>query len=368
MKSANAPQLRLLAFFVVTFCLFGAMAYQFGFWGQHQRVEYSVKLTDAAGIVPNNAVKIAGVEVGKVQSVGVDGSLAKLVLRVDENVQIFQNGQVMVRAKSLLGEKYIQIDPGDASVPRLAIGGEIVQSRSTFEMDELLNALEPVVGSDEPLSARLVPILRRVESLLEKLDSPQFQHALEKDVDHARGIVTDVAVLTTSLRTIVEGREAEISRALSNMTQLASDPRWEKILGRVDRMTQAMEAALPEMIASTRGAVRAGQSVANRADAALSPETFAALQRTVQDMAATTQQARRLTERLSELDAALTKSPATGEDVGVLIHQLRILMDRAAALDERALRHFLQSEGLKVYVGRSKNARDRLEGLESSGD
>ena len=48
------------------------LAQSIGALGSRSGVRYEVRLEHAAGLVANNAVKIAGVEVGHIEAVGVD--------------------------------------------------------------------------------------------------------------------------------------------------------------------------------------------------------------------------------------------------------------------------------------------------------
>ena len=66
----------------------------------------------AAGLDKNSPVRIAGVEVGKVESIVLDGTKAKVTLQLPLNVKIPAGSKVYVKSAGLLGEKYIEIVPG----------------------------------------------------------------------------------------------------------------------------------------------------------------------------------------------------------------------------------------------------------------
>ena len=163
----NRKYIFLGLFVVISLGLLLWLAQSIGALGGRDGNRYQVTLDSAAGLVKDNAVKIAGVTVGRVERVDVEGERALLTLLVDPAVELHQDAVALVRAKSLLGEKYLQLEPGKEG-PLLANGDEILQIRSTFEIDELLNALEPILGGEDSIGAALTPLLGRIDGLVTK--------------------------------------------------------------------------------------------------------------------------------------------------------------------------------------------------------
>ncbi|MCA9697972.1 MAG: MCE family protein, partial [Myxococcales bacterium] len=119
----NRKYIFLGAFVVITLGLLLWLAQGVGALGGKQGTRYIVVLDQAAGLVKDNAVKIAGVKVGKIEAVDVTPeNTARLTLLMEEGVEVHTDAVALVRAKSLLGEKYLQLDPGSAESPLLADG------------------------------------------------------------------------------------------------------------------------------------------------------------------------------------------------------------------------------------------------------
>ena len=82
---------------------------------------------NASFIVPGEDVKIAGVEVGTVHALDVDAD-KKAVLVLDITDKAFQpwhaDAKCTVRPQSLIGERYVECNPGTASQPELQLIGE----------------------------------------------------------------------------------------------------------------------------------------------------------------------------------------------------------------------------------------------------
>ncbi|HVI02831.1 MAG TPA: MlaD family protein, partial [Enhygromyxa sp.] len=163
----NRKYIFLGVFVVISLGLLLWLAQSIGALGSKHGNRYHVTLDTAAGLVKDNAVKIAGVKVGVIEAVEVDGDQAVLTLLVDPEVELHADTVALVRAKSLLGEKYLQLEPGSNGA-LLGDGDTIADVRSTFEIDEVLNALEPILGGEDSIGAALKPLLARVDGLVAK--------------------------------------------------------------------------------------------------------------------------------------------------------------------------------------------------------
>lgn len=97
-----------------------------------------------AGIKTGDPVEIAGVKIGKVESIGLADDRARLELQIDEHVKLQDDVIASVRARGLIGDKFVLISPG-ASDRLIAPGGKIRDTESPPDITELIGKL---VGGD----------------------------------------------------------------------------------------------------------------------------------------------------------------------------------------------------------------------------
>lgn len=71
---------------------------------------YTAEFKEAAGLKPGNEVRIAGVKVGKVSSVELDGDRVNVAFQV-QDAWVGNNSSASIQIKTLLGQKYLAIDP-----------------------------------------------------------------------------------------------------------------------------------------------------------------------------------------------------------------------------------------------------------------
>jgi virulence factor Mce-like protein len=93
-------------------------------------------------------VRISGVNVGKVISISLDRrtGLTRAVLQIESRfVPRPADTHAILRAKTLLGETYIELSPGSRTAPKLRDGARISQTQisPTVQLDQILSTFDP---------------------------------------------------------------------------------------------------------------------------------------------------------------------------------------------------------------------------------
>lgn len=97
-----------------------------------------------AGLKRGDPVEIAGVKVGRVESMGLADDRARLQLRLDDGIKLQEDVIASVRARGLIGDKFVLISPG-ASEKIIPPGGKIRETESPPDIPDLIGKL---VGGD----------------------------------------------------------------------------------------------------------------------------------------------------------------------------------------------------------------------------
>jgi phospholipid/cholesterol/gamma-HCH transport system substrate-binding protein len=98
----------------------------------------SADFPTVGGLKSGATVEIAGVEIGRVESIGLADYQARVVLRLDGNVQLQEDSIASIKTKGLIGEKFIRISPG-ASDRIIKPGGRIREVEAPVDIEELIS-------------------------------------------------------------------------------------------------------------------------------------------------------------------------------------------------------------------------------------
>ena len=106
------------------------------FGGTGYRV--TVDFPSIGGLKAGSTVEIAGVEIGRVESIGLADYQARVTLRVDGAVKLQEDSIASIKTKGLIGEKYVRISPG-GSEKIIPPGGRIREVEAPIDFEELLS-------------------------------------------------------------------------------------------------------------------------------------------------------------------------------------------------------------------------------------
>ncbi|MBA4024259.1 MAG: MCE family protein [Gordonia sp.] len=111
---------------------------------------YSADFTDASGLRENGDVRMNGLRIGKVSDVELEqspeGAVAKVEFSLENDLQLTDSSTLSIKYQNLTGVRYIDVDLGEASGPRVSH----LSTRSTnpsYDITELFNGLQPVLST-----------------------------------------------------------------------------------------------------------------------------------------------------------------------------------------------------------------------------
>lgn len=205
MRSEGRVMLKLGAYTVVCLIVLGWLISAVGntaFFAD--RTSYQAELDDATGLRLNDAVKIAGVEVGSVTGIEIEQGRAIVSFEVDDDTEVPDNSQTGIRWRNILGQKYLYLYPGEDGQP-LEAGGRlpIEQSVPSADVGDFLNAIGPVLQAIDPDDANAF-----VQAVSEGISGNEAQ---------VRSLIDDSA----SLAQVLGGLDGEVGSIITNMDQVA---------------------------------------------------------------------------------------------------------------------------------------------------
>jgi phospholipid/cholesterol/gamma-HCH transport system substrate-binding protein len=109
--------------------------------------EIKVPFNEATQLAQQSDVRISGVSVGKVQNIEVspDGKRALATIDIEDKYGPIPKGtRAILRTKTLLGETYVELTPGDADGPALPDGATLAKANvaESVQLDEIFRTFD----------------------------------------------------------------------------------------------------------------------------------------------------------------------------------------------------------------------------------
>ena len=151
----QAPTLgRLLTMVLFALSCFGLILFLWLSFGgptplKPKGYRFEVAFPEATQLALEADVRVAGVSVGKVRKKDIDERANRTIATIEVDARyapIAQDAKAILRQKTLLGETYVELTPGNPGGSRVKEGGRLGESRvePTVELDEVYQALDPV--------------------------------------------------------------------------------------------------------------------------------------------------------------------------------------------------------------------------------
>ena len=98
----------------------------------------SVDFPSVGGLKAGSSVEIAGVEIGRVESIGLADYQARVMIRLNRDIKLQEDSIASIKTKGLIGEKFVRISPG-GSEKIIQPNGRIREVVAPVDFEELLS-------------------------------------------------------------------------------------------------------------------------------------------------------------------------------------------------------------------------------------
>ena len=187
------------------------------------------RFKDASGLPKKSKVVVAGLPQGEVTDLQVEGRYAKITFRLSSDIQVWSSATVFKKATSLLGENYLEIDPGEPE--RAGPDGQ----KQTFT--RLGPPCSNYSNPDEALSAPC----REIKHVVEATTPDQLLHRIEETLPNVDRVLDSVRDLSEDVRRVVNGPLTSVATRVDGLVQREANTVAD-VIERADRSMQKIEA------------------------------------------------------------------------------------------------------------------------------
>ncbi|MGW1023665.1 MCE family protein [Streptomyces sp. NPDC002577] len=179
---------------------------------------YSAAFSEAGGLKPGDEVRIAGVKVGKVEDVDLDGDHVKVVFKVKGDPEFGTRTGASIRVKTILGAKYLALNPkgpgqlkpgSEIPLSRTVPAYDVVQAFSELttttekvDTDQLATALDTISATFQDSPAEVRASIKGLSKISRTVASRD--EALRELLDHANGVTGVLAERSKDFTALVE--------------------------------------------------------------------------------------------------------------------------------------------------------------------
>jgi phospholipid/cholesterol/gamma-HCH transport system substrate-binding protein len=169
---------------------------------------YSATFTDVTGLSHGDDVRVAGVRVGRVDDIELEGALAKVTFRVQKDQILYTNTVASVTYQNIIGQRYLGLSPGpDGERHPLPDRGQVPleHTEPSFDITYLLRGFEPLFTLLDP---------QQVDNL-----TTAIVQALQGNNGSVLGLITQ----TSALAELFAGPDQTLGEVITNLDKVVSN-------------------------------------------------------------------------------------------------------------------------------------------------
>jgi len=169
------------------------------FGGKRNQSERFTFFDQVAGLNLQSAVRIAGVPVGSVRTIKLENGKARVEVGISNDVPIYADATVALGSIGILGEKFVDLDPGHSAKGPFPEGTPL-PSKAGVSLDNLMETLSDIGRNVKGVT----------QALNESIGGEQGRQKLDEIVDNIR-------VLTAEVRSMAQENHGAINRTMANV-------------------------------------------------------------------------------------------------------------------------------------------------------
>ncbi len=203
-------------------------------------------IDDATGLLEDSNVKLAGVTVGRLSGIDLEGDRARLTLEIFEDVEIRDDAVIAKATESMLGTASVTIDPGSPRGALLSDGGvvtTVVQQASVSD----------AIASAEDLATGAAALVEEINRVL--LDDGTIE-AIREIVNVARDTATSTSLLLEQNLLLARAAMESVDRVTTRFDE-ASVGQLESVQAILEN-TVSLTERLDRLVAENSGGIGDG--------------------------------------------------------------------------------------------------------------
>lgn len=227
MSNLRGSAWRVGIFLMVSLLVTFALLTIYGQFRFQEGKTYTAEFMNVSGLKNGNMVRIAGVEVGKVQDIRINSdATVRVEFSADDSITLTEGTKAAIRYDNAFGGRYLSLEEGAAGTKKLSPGQTIPLARTKPALD-----LDAVIGGFRPLFRALNP--EQVNEL-----SAQLIQAFQGQGPTIGSFLDQAAAVTNTLA----NRDLLISQVIDNLNVV-----FGSLGGQSDQLDKAV-ASLSELI------------------------------------------------------------------------------------------------------------------------
>ena len=225
-------------------------------FSKNNREIYYAYFKNVAGLSKGSDVRVAGVKVGKVENFIFKNGKVKVVLELYQKVPIYKDAKAEIKSLGILGDKYVEIDPGHPESGLLPPKSVIERTITAPSISQMVATIQEAGESINNLARQLSLLIETNRNQLEELINNlnllalNLNLLLKENRQSVNQSLKNIQKITNALR-------KDLPKLIKSYQELTdylkffvkeSTPKADRLLTNLNQMSETLKIELPQLV------------------------------------------------------------------------------------------------------------------------
>ncbi len=189
-------------------------------------------LPSANGLIKGSAVKSAGIPVGVIKEISLQGGQARIDISVKSDVPLKTSAVVGIQSMGILGDKHVEIFAGEETDPPLADGAQILNVKDQGSLDTIITKVGDIADNLKKVSDNLAEAVS---------EDGTNKHILGRVMQNIEKLTADISQITGENKAQISEIVDQVNNITSSLDELINDETeegfkktWKRTMARID--------------------------------------------------------------------------------------------------------------------------------------
>lgn len=189
-------------------------------------------IPSATGLIKGSVIRTAGIPVGTIKEISLQSGQARIDISVKNEVELKTSAAVAIRSSGILGDKFIEVIPGDESDPPLPDGGQILNVSDQGSLDNVMTKVGAIADSLKKVADNLADAVS---------EDGTNKHILGRVMQNVEKLTADLAQITGENKEQIGEIVDQVHNITGTLDELINDESdegfkktWKKTMARLD--------------------------------------------------------------------------------------------------------------------------------------
>lgn len=196
-------------------------------------------LPNASGLIKGSAIRTAGIPVGVIKDIRLQDGMARIDITVKSDVGLTRSASVELRANGILGDKFVEVNPGSIGDASLEDGGQILNVKQGGGLDDVMSQVSEITASLKDVAKNLN------ESVT---GDGTDKHILGRIIQNVETLTQSLSEMTTDNKDQIKDIVDQVHNITTTIDDLVNDEgekgfkkTWQNAMSRIDNSLKNIE-------------------------------------------------------------------------------------------------------------------------------